>query len=69
MFAAFMWYWFIQQIILGVSLGNNPAPNVVTMVLWLFFGIAFPVFMFRVLKLVTEVREEGIYIRFFSFSI
>lgn len=67
--AVFMWYWFIQQIIYGVPLGNNPAPDAVTIIFWLIFGIIFPVFMLGISKLITEVRSDGIYIRFLPFHV
>ncbi|GAB4074162.1 DUF6141 family protein [Barrientosiimonas marina] len=67
--AVLMWYWFIQQIVFGVPIGNNPAPDVVTIILWVLFGIAFPVIMLGVLKLVVEVHHDGVYIRFVPFHI
>ncbi|WP_163969347.1 DUF6141 family protein [Oceanobacillus halotolerans] len=65
--AIFMWYWFIQQIIFGVPMGDKPAPDVVTIIFWLIFGIIFPVVMLGILKLIIEVRNDGIYIRFVPF--
>ncbi|PWA07611.1 hypothetical protein DCC39_16395 [Pueribacillus theae] len=65
--ATFMWYWFIQQIIFGVPMGNKPAPDVVTIIFWVIFGIVFPVFMLGIVKLITEVRIDGLYIRFVPF--
>lgn len=53
-----MWYGFIQQIILDIPFGDKPAPNGVLIVMWLLFGIAFPVLMLGVLKLIIEVREK-----------
>ncbi|WP_026570697.1 DUF6141 family protein [Sediminibacillus sp. JSM 1682029] len=64
---AFMWYWFIQQIIFGSPIGNNPAPDVITVVFWLIFGVTIPV-LFGLLKLIIEVRKDGIYVRFFPFQ-
>ncbi|HDR8433327.1 TPA: hypothetical protein QC285_003101 [Bacillus cereus] len=65
--AILMWYGFIQQIILDIPFGDKPAPNGVLIVMWLFFGIAFPVLMLGVLKLIIEVREKGLYVRFVPF--
>lgn len=42
--AILMWYGFVQQIILGVPFGDKPAPDIVYIVLWFIFGIAFSVF-------------------------
>ncbi|SCM94658.1 Uncharacterized protein BWINRASL_02272 [Bacillus mycoides] len=66
--AILMWYGFIQQIILDTPFGDKPAPNGVLIVLWLFFGIAFPILMLGVLKLIIEVREKGLYVRFVPFQ-
>ena len=63
----FMWYWFMKQIIFGIPVGDNPAPDVLTIIAWLVFGIAFPVLMLGVLKLTAEVREDGVYLRYAPF--
>ena len=60
------WIGMIIQVILGQKVGNNPAPNWMIILIWLMFGVAFPVF-FYLLKLVTEVRKDGIYFKFFPF--
>ncbi|VDG97995.1 Uncharacterised protein [Lysinibacillus sphaericus] len=67
--AAYMWYWFIQQIVFDVPIGNNPAPDVVTIIFWVLFGITLPVLMLGVLKLIIEVRSDGIYVCLFPFQI
>ncbi|WP_404900463.1 DUF6141 family protein [Priestia filamentosa] len=67
--AVFMWYIFITQVIFGISMGDNPAPNAVLLILWLIFGVAFPLGLLGFMKLITEVREDGIYIRFAPFHI
>jgi hypothetical protein len=58
------WYGFIQQIVLKKPFGNNPAPDPVMIMLWVIFGIFFPV-LFYSLKLVTEVRYDALYVRYF----
>lgn len=68
-FTVFMWYSFIQQIIFGVPIGNQPAPDAVMVILWLVFGIVFPVGMLGFVKLITEVRRDGLYIRFVPFHV
>lgn len=65
--AIMMWYGFIQQIILDIPFGDKPAPNGVMIVLWLFFGVIFPVLFIGIMKLIIEVREGGLYIRFIPF--
>lgn len=62
--AILMWYGFVQQIILGVPFGDKPAPDIVYIVIWVIFGIIFPVFFLGILRLIVEVRHDGIYIRF-----
>jgi len=62
--AGVSWYGFIQQIVLKKPFGNNPAPDPVMIMIWVIFGLFFPV-LFYSIKLVTEVRYDGLYIRFF----
>jgi hypothetical protein len=58
------WYGAVQQIVLKKPFGNNPAPDTVMIVIWAVFGVLFPVFFYS-LKLVTEVRSDGLFVRFF----
>ena len=58
------WISLVVQIILGHKFGNNPAPNWMIHLIWLLFGVGFPVFFYSI-KLITEVRNNGIYLRFF----
>lgn len=62
----FSWYGTYKQLFLGKPFGNNPAPDWMMLVLLLIFGIFFPLF-FGSLKLITEVRKDGLYIRFYPF--
>jgi hypothetical protein len=62
--AGVSWYGFIQQIVLNKPFGNNPAPDPVMIMIWVIFGLFFPA-LFYSLKLVTEVRYDGLYVRFF----
>jgi len=64
--ALFAWYGFIQQIILGQPVGDNPAPNWAMGVLWLLFGIGLPALWFLA-RLVVEVREAYLYIHYAPF--
>ena len=66
--SAFPWIGLIYQIILGHKFGNNPAPDWMIILIWLLFGIGFPLF-FLSAKLITEVKEDGIYIKFFPFHL
>ncbi len=62
--AALIWWGFLQQVVFDSPFGNNPAPNWLMWLLLVLFGIAFPIFFF-LLRLITEVREDGIRLRFF----
>lgn len=61
-------YGVFQQLILGIPFGNNPAPDSVMVVLAIVFGIGLPLFMYTT-NLTTEVRSDGIHIRFFPFHL
>lgn len=60
------WYGAYQQLLLRRPFGNNPAPDWMMLLLLLIFGILFPLFFYSI-KLVTEVREDGLYVRFYPF--
>lgn len=61
------WWGFLQQIVLGKAFGSNPAPDVVMGIIWLVFGIGFPLF-FYYLKLIVEVGGGAIHIGFFPLT-
>jgi hypothetical protein len=61
--AAVAWWGFVQQIVFGEPLGTNPAPDWLMWVLLIIFGIGFPAFLL-LLRLITEVRNDSVYIRF-----
>jgi hypothetical protein len=60
------WYSFIQQIVSKIPFGTRPAPDLVVIVMWILFGWAFPVMVYTA-GLTTEVRRDGIHIRFIPF--
>lgn len=64
--AGILWYGVIRQLVLNIPFGSKPAPDAVLLIFWLIFGIAFPVFFYSI-KLITEVRNDGLYICFFPF--
>ncbi len=64
--AALMWYSAFTQIIQRRPFGENPAPNSLLIIFWVLFGLGLPVLFFSI-RLITEVRLDGIYIRFFPF--
>ncbi len=55
---------FYQQIIMGRPFGDNPAPDWMICLIFVLIGLGLPYFFTR-LRLVTEVKEDGVYIRFF----
>ncbi|MFO7889256.1 MAG: DUF6141 family protein [bacterium] len=66
--AGISWYAFVEQIVLKGDFGTNPAPDIVQIILWVVFGIIFPLFL-PFTKLTTEVRNNGIYIQLFPFHL
>ena len=65
---AFMWYSAILQLLYRKTIGSNPPSDNGMIVMWIVFGIIFPVFMYS-LRLVVEVRKDGLYIRFYPFHL
>jgi hypothetical protein len=64
--AGLMWYATIMQIVLDTPFGGTPMPDIALVMFWFVFGLGLPaLFLFG--RLVTEVRDDGIYIRFFPF--
>lgn len=64
--AAMIWYTFVQQILLDHLAGTNPGSDWSVWVIWLVFGIGFPA-GFVIMRLVVEVREDDITIRYVPF--
>lgn len=59
-------YAIVQQVILGRPFGNNPAPDLVLIIIELFF-LAFLIFLLSI-KLKTRITDTGIYFRFYPFQ-
>ncbi|WP_135612740.1 DUF6141 family protein [Methanococcoides sp. AM1] len=57
-----------QQLVLGQPFGDNPASDTTMTILTIIFGFLFPLFIFS-MKLVIEVRSDGVYVRFFPFHL
>lgn len=60
------WWSLIQQAILGSPFGNRPSPDFVLWIIWALFGVGMP-WLFYSLRLVTQVRQDSILIRFYPF--
>lgn len=61
-----VWYTAVMQLLLHRPLGSSPMPVILLVIFWLIFGIGLPA-LFFFSRLVTEVRDDGICIRFFPF--
>ena len=64
--AGLVWYAAVMQLLLHRPLGGSPTTDILSVIFWLIFGIGLPA-LFFFSRLVTEVRDDGIYIRFFPF--
>ena len=60
------WYATVKQLLLHRPFGNRPIPDIPLVIFWFIFGIGLPA-LFFFSQLVTELRDDGIYIRFFPF--
>jgi hypothetical protein len=57
------WASFVQQIVLGRPFGSNPEPDGAVWLLWLGFGIAFPL-VFWHMRLTVEITPGTMRIRY-----
>ncbi len=58
----------IQQIFLDTPFGNNQAPDALLIIIVIIFGFVFPAVFYK-MNLTTQVRNDGIYYRFFPFHL
>jgi hypothetical protein len=63
-----IWYTAIKQLLFNTPAGNNSGSNTTICIIWLFSYTRFPVFFYK-LKLLPEVRKDGLYLRFFPFHL
>jgi hypothetical protein len=64
--AALFSYGAYRQLLLGEAWGSNPASDIVLFGSWVLAGVAIPA-LFWFARLRTEVRADGIYVRFVPF--
>ena len=64
--AGLQWYAMVQQLILRKPFGDQPMPDSALVILWILVGVGLPALLFFG-RLTTEVRCDGIYIRFSPF--
>jgi len=57
------WYGFISQILFKIPFGSNPSSDTDVIIIFLVIGLGFPLFFYN-LKLITEVRNDGVYYKF-----
>ncbi|MFK3959968.1 DUF6141 family protein [Guptibacillus hwajinpoensis] len=67
--AIMMWIGFIRQVVMGIPFGSNPGSDMQLTIFLVLFGIAFPIVMLGWLRLITEVRDDGVYVRFVPFHL
>ena len=60
---AISWWILIVQIGFGTFVENHQAPDSVTVIMWLLFGLGLPLFAY-VTRLITDVQGDGVYLRF-----
>lgn len=58
-----LWYLVVAQVLLGHPMGSKPAPDAVLLLLWLLIGVTLPL-AFAVARLETEVRSDGLRLRY-----
>lgn len=61
--ALLFWYFAIQRFVFNKQVSNLVIPDQALLAFWITFGVFFP-FMLYYTKHITEVRKDGIYIRF-----
>jgi hypothetical protein len=65
---ALLAYMAVRQLLLHQPVGDRPVSDAVMWLLFLIFGMALPAFLLSI-HLSTEVRTDGLYIRFFPFHL
>ena len=61
-----VWFSTYRRFVMGEHYGRRQAPDGVQLTIWLLVGIGLPL-LFYCAHLVTEVRTDGIYLRFIPF--
>ena len=66
--AGVVWWGAYQQLVGGRPFGSDPAPDGVLAMIWLLTGVGLPA-LFGASHLRTEVRNDGVQLRFFPFHV
>lgn len=61
-----IWVVAFIQIILKIPVGNKPASDTFLLIFLFLFGVLFP-YIFLKIKLTTEIKTDGIYVKMFPF--
>lgn len=64
--AALLWYNTFFRVVLGIPIDDSAAPEIVFVGIWLIGGIGVPLLLLLA-RLDTEVREDGLHVRFLPF--
>lgn len=59
-----LWYFVIRLVLMSSPPPGRTPPKAVIFIMWLFLGVGLPV-LFYYMKLITEVRKDALYVRFF----
>jgi len=65
--AALAWWPFVQQILRGENVGQNPAPDWMVWVIWLLIGVGLPL-MFGLVALVLQVTADQVLVNYRPFK-
>jgi hypothetical protein len=65
--AVLAWWPFIQQVIGGEPVGDNPAPDWLVWVIWLLIGLGLPL-LFGILVLILDVTPDEVVVRYRPFK-
>ena len=60
------WVAAVEQLLFKRPFGDNPMQDIPLAIYWLIFGVGLPALLFFS-QLITEIRDDGIYIRFSPF--
>lgn len=62
--AIFSWYSVYQQILFRIPFGSDPAPDALLIVIWIVFGVGFPIGLFAT-RLSIQIDEDEFTYRLF----
>ena len=64
--AGLAWYAAVTQLLFRHPFGDDPMPDGALLILWILVGVGLPGLLLSS-KLATEVRDDGVYVRFSPF--